>query len=82
MVEVLGYNFREKGLFNSEANILKVVKEVGLKFAFGLHMQQICEYYTQDNKEVVKVLSEKCSLSLLGATYNKLCPYSSPWNLL
>lgn len=38
MVEVLGYNFREKDLFNSEANILKVVKEVGLKFAFGLDM--------------------------------------------
>lgn len=81
MVEVLRYNFREKDLFNSETNILKVVKEVGLKFAVGLYMQQIWEYYTQDNKEAVKFLSEKCSLSLLEATY-KLCPYSSQWNLL
>lgn len=80
MVEVLRYNFREKDLFNSETNILKVVKEVGLKFAAGLHMQQICNY-TQDNKEAVEFLSEKCSLSLLEATY-KLCPYSPQWNLL
>lgn len=46
MVQVLWYNFREKNLFNSDANILKVVKEVGLKFAFGFHSQQICEYST------------------------------------